>query len=370
MTPTATHLLQHLRWLLAGLLCLTLSHPAWAAPASSASPQTLAVGVFESPPFVMGTRDRPTGLAIDLWEEIAARERIVYQYHTYTSMRALIDAVQAGQVGLAVTSLTINEQRAQRMDFSQPWFEGGMRLLVRRQHRAGMAALLEGLRDAGYLRVYGWIALAILLLTVLLTLFDRHFDPQFPRRWRDGLAESFYAAVKIATSGQAPGRVNRLGWPGRVWQGVWILPAIVIVAFVTSSITSVLTTQSLHHQINSLQDVKDQTVGVLAGTVEEDHGRALGLALRSYDDLGQASAALVAGEVQAVMADAPMLEYYAHTHPEIPVKVVGRLFNRDRYGFALPLGSPLTRAVTLNVLRAIETGRVEQLRLLYFGDVS
>ena len=147
------------------------------------------------------------------------------------------------------------------------------------------AALLEGLRNAGYLRIYGWIGVGILLVTLLLTLFDRHFDPQFPRRWRDGLAESFYAAVKIATAGQVPGRTNRLGWLGRVWQGVWLLPAIALVAFVTSSVTSVLTTQSLHHQINSLQDVKDQPVGVLAGTGEEDYGRTQGLTLRSYDDL-------------------------------------------------------------------------------------
>ena len=235
------------------------------------------------------------------------------------------------------------------------------------RNTALLGALLEGLRNAGYLRIYGWIGAGILLVTLLLTLFGRHFDPQFPRRWRDGLAESFYAAVKIATAGQVPGRTNRLGWLGRVWQGVWLLPAIALVAFVTSSVTSVLTTQSLHHQINSLQDVRDQPVGVLAGTVEEDYGRTQGLTLRSYDDLDQASAALLAGEVQAVMADAPMLEYHAPTRPELPVKVVGRLFNRDRYGFALPLNSPRTRDITLEVLKAVESDQVEQLRLRYFG---
>ena len=100
------------------------------------------------------------------------------------------------------------------------------------RNTALLGALLEGLRNAGYLRIYGWIGVGILLVTLLLTLFDRHFDPQFPRRWRDGLAESFYAAVKIATAGQVPGRTNRLGWLGRVWQGVWLLPAIALVAFV------------------------------------------------------------------------------------------------------------------------------------------
>ena len=39
----------------------------------------------------------------------------------------------------------------------------------------------------------------------------------------------------------------------------------------------------------------------------------------------------------------------------------------ERYGFALPLNSPRTRDITLEVLKAVESGQVEQLRLRYFG---
>ena len=123
------------RWLLTCLLWLALS-PAVRAAAAATPASPLIVGIFESPPFVMTARERPSGLAIDLWEDIAARGQIAYRYRAYPSMRALLDAVQALQVVLAVTSLTINEQRARQMDFSQPWFEGGVRLLVSRQHRS------------------------------------------------------------------------------------------------------------------------------------------------------------------------------------------------------------------------------------------
>ena len=68
-----------------------------------------------------------------------------------------------------------------------------------------------------------------------------------------------------------------------------------------------------------------------------------------------------------MIADAPVLEYHVHMHPEAGLAVVGRLFNRDRYGFALPRGSALTAPLTLEVLGAIDRGRVEALKRHYFG---
>jgi polar amino acid transport system substrate-binding protein len=48
-----------------------------------------------------------------------------------------------------------------------------------------------------------------------MTIFDRHFDESFPKRWREGLAESFHHVVSIATSGKTS-RKNLFGWLGRI----------------------------------------------------------------------------------------------------------------------------------------------------------
>lgn len=336
--------------------------------AARAAPQALTVGVAVAPPFVMQEGGRTTGLAIELWEELAARDGRAYAYRQYDSFGALLQAVERGEVDLAISSLTINQERAQRMDFTQPWFDGGMRIMVSKGQGGGWEGLWRGLQRAGYAKVYGWIALALLLATLCFTLFDRRFDKDFPRRWPDGLAEGFYTAMKFAVSGQTPVRTNWFGWVGRVWQALLLLCGIAVAAFVTSSITSVMTAQTLRSQIDSVQDLRGDPVGVLLGTVEEAYAREQGLALRAYADLEQASRALIAGEVRAVIADAPVLEYHVHTHPDAGLAVVGRVFNRDRYGFALPRGSQLTAPLTLEVLGAIDRGRVEVLKLRYFGQ--
>lgn len=233
---------------------------------------------------------------------------------------------------------------------------------------AGFQSVVKGLAQAGFITAYAWIVFVVLFATVLLTLFDRRFDQSFPARWRDGVAESFYTVMSIVTSGRAPARKNLFGWLGRVWQALWLVCGVGILAFVTSSVTSVMTTLAISSQINSVDDLNGRAVGVLVGTVEEDYARKQGLSMRSYASLDEAAAALGNGDVVAVIADAPVLEYYVYSNPGLPVNVVGRLFERDKYGFALPLQSPLSREVTLAVLGAVDEGKVDEFKTKYLGS--
>lgn len=351
----------------AWLLLLALFFAASASQAQGTQAKALTVGVAIAPPFVMQEGERTTGLAIELWEELAGGEGRAFEYRRYASFGELLDAVSSGQVDLAISSLTINQERARRMDFTQPWFDGGMRIMVSTEQGNGWLGFVRAMQRAGYARAYAWIGLALLVATLLFTLFDRHFDKAFPRGWRDGLAESFYTAMKFAISGQTPVRKNWFGWIGRIWQALLLLVGIAVAAFVTSSVTSVLTAQTLRSQIASVHDLRGEPVAVLSGTVEEAYARDEGLAVRAYPDLQQASQALIDGQVRAVIADAPVLEYHVHTHPGAGLAVVGRVFNRDRYGFALPRGSTLTAPLTLEVLGAVDRGRVEALKQRYFG---
>lgn len=351
-----------LAFVLLAALLLPTAPPAAAQPA----PGPLRVGVFVDPPFVMPDGDDYTGMAVELWEEVATKLGHEYSYVESETVRDLIDLTESGEIDVAVTNLSITPARAERVDFTQPWFDGGMRIMVAAQG-SSFRHLIDGLGSAGFLRAYAWIAAVVVGATVVLTVFDRRFDQAFPARWRDGIAESFYTVMSVVTSGRPPARKNLFGWAGRMWQGVWLLCGIAVLAFVTSSVTSVMTTLSLTHQIQSVADLAGKPVGVLAGTVEEDFAEGQGFQTLSYPHLERAVEALLAGDVTAIIADAPVLEYHAHTHPERPVKVVGRPFQPDKYGFAVPRQSELRRPITVQLLGALESGRVEDVRLRYFG---
>lgn len=354
-------------------LCLSamVVLPGWAfaQAQSDVSNETVKVGLYESPPFVMtGAQEDPQGMAIDLWEKLADGLEITSEYSVYPSLSELRQATQRGDVDVAVTNMTVTQKRAESVDFTQPWFDGGMRIMVNDTADTGLSAVVSGLASAGYLRAYGWLALVIVLSTLGLTLFDRRFDPEFPGRWRDGIANSFYNVMSVATTGRIPSRKNLFGWVGRIWSAIWLVCGIGVLAYVTSTVTSVMTTLALTGSIAGPGDLPGRTVGVFAGTVEEEFAGKMGLDKRSYPGIEAAVKALDNGSISAIIGDAPVLEYYVKLNPGRGLDVVGPIFQPDKYAFALHPGSSLRKPITIELLGLKEDGTVNQVKRDYFGD--
>ncbi|MDX3927462.1 MAG: transporter substrate-binding domain-containing protein [Shinella sp.] len=335
---------------------------------NEASPsQPLSVGVYVSPPFVIKDGAHYSGMAIELWEATARPLGLTYAYREYPTFEALIAATERGEVTAAVSNLTITKDRVERITFSQPWYDAGLRIMVAESEDAGFWQVIGGLERAGHLRAVAWLAFIVVIATLVLALFYRRFDKGFPRSWHEGLAESFYEVMSVATSGKVT-RPNALGWLGRISGGVWMVCGVAVIAYVTSSVTSVMTALTLTHQINSLADLPGRDVGVLGGSVAESYSNELRLATKPYDDIGSAVQGLVAGQVAAIVGDAPVLEYHVHTHASAPLSVVGAIFHPDKYGFGFRHGDALSHAVTLEILALQEAGDLERMRKKYFGD--
>ena len=356
-----------LRVIALALFCFLPLSASWGQDSLPGENEPLTVGVFVDPPFVIEDNGTYSGMAIELWQMLAENLGHQYEYVTYPNFSALVQATQNEQVDVAVTNLTVTRDRAERVDFTHPWFDAGQRIMVNDNQGAGFGAIVTGLQQSGHLKAYAWIAFVIVIATIILTFFDRRFDKDFTRRWPDGVAESFYTVMSVATSGKPPSRKNLFGWVGRIWQGLWLVCGIAVLAYVTSSVTSVMTTLSITSHINSFADLPGKTVGVLQGSVSEDFVRDQGLSRRGYANIEDAATALIAGEIDAIVGDAPVLEYYASTHADQRVSVVGAIFEPDKYGFALPNNSTLTRALTVELIGAHERGQIEAIRTRYFG---
>ena len=73
----------------------------------------MKVGVFISPPFVMAEENNTySGMAIDLWKEVESELNVVSQYVNYNSLEKLLSAIQAKEIDIAVTNLTVTYDRA------------------------------------------------------------------------------------------------------------------------------------------------------------------------------------------------------------------------------------------------------------------
>ncbi|MEJ0015490.1 MAG: transporter substrate-binding domain-containing protein [Acetobacteraceae bacterium] len=350
--------------LIAALILLSGAGPLLAQPSQ---PTQVKAVIYVAPPFVQKAADGYTGFTWDLWRQIADDLNLTYELQTANTVADALRLVREGKVDIAVADLSITADRFQVMDFSQPYFDAGLRIMIDEDRHASLRNLIGDLRQGGHLRVYAWIGVFILIGTIVLTLVDRRWHPEFPHEWGSGLAESFYHVMSVATSGSTSHR-NLFGAFGTALGALWLACGVAVVAYITSSITSVMTASTIAHQINGPADLGGKRVGALIGSVGESYCRAAMLDVQSFDTMEQAVEALLKGQVTAIVRDAPVLEWFDTAHPELPVTVVGPVFKAEKYGFALPSGSPLTRPVSEAILRLKDSGALEALRMRYFGS--
>lgn len=354
------------------VLCLMLgwSSCAWALSTVSPEPEAespnVRVGVYVSPPFVM--RDgsgRYSGMAIDLWEGAATRLDWQFEYVEKSTFGDLMDAVAANELDVAVTNLTVTQKRAERIDFTHPWYDAGLRVMIS-DDSSGHGRLWTALYESGHMRTYAGLAVLMVMATLLLTFFDRRYDAEFSRKWGEGFAESFYHVVSVATSGKTT-RKKMFGAIGRVLAAVWMMCGVALIAYITSSITSVMTTTSLTRAVNGVGDLPGKTIGVLTGSTAENFAGSMQFDFRQHPNIEGAVQALSHHAIVAVVADAPVLEYYAHTRRGEGVSVVGNIFSPQKYAFGVRRGSGLAKPLTVELLGMHESGKTDEIRSKYFG---
>ena len=281
------------------------------------------------------------------------------------SVAQLLQLVREKRVDIAVANLSITAPRFEAMDFTQPWFDAGLRIMIDEDRHARMGHLMTGMRQSGHLRIYAWLAVIIVVGTIVLTLIDRKYHPEFPGTWREGLAESFYHVMSVATSGSTdpPQPVRRRGQASGC---MWLAFGVAVVAYVTSSITSVMTASQMAHQISGFSDLHGKHVGVMAGSVGETSAvRRCSMFRRSTRWNRRSMPCCRAISVRSCAMRRCWNGTDMHTRTARYGRRAG--VNIEKYGFALPPDSPLTRPVSEAILRLQDKGGLDTLRTRYFG---
>jgi ABC-type amino acid transport substrate-binding protein len=323
----------------------------------------VTVGVYVSPPFVMLAENEAfQGMAFALWEAVSKPLGIASRYVEYHSLKELLDATARHEADIILTNLTVTHERAALLAISFPWFDAGQRVLIHREHKP---TVFEELRDSGRLGTYLLLAALLVALTIGITLIRRRIDPNFTKEWKLGLAASFHDLI-LSTRGKLS--IHHCGWAGSLLSGIWMLAGVTLIAYVTSTLTAAMTTASLRPDVDSLYDLKGQSIGVMDGSVGQALLRSMGMTLESYGAVEDAVDALYGNKIAAVVYDAPVLEYIAKSRPELNLTVVGNLFHPEKYAFAAnEIHRDLMHAVSLGIITMHENGDLAALKEKYFG---
>src|SRR5699024_787468 len=96
-----------------------------------------------------------------------------------------------------------------------------------------------------------------------------------------------------------------------------------------------------NEDIQGVEDLEGLTVASRLGSTSADYidANIEGATANTYEQLDQAYLSVEGGGSDAILYDAPNVEYYVSTTGEGELKVVGDLFEAENYGIAVTQGN-------------------------------
>jgi polar amino acid transport system substrate-binding protein len=343
--------------------------------ASALGQQKIRVVTKPVQPFSFTENGKLIGFSIDLWEAVAKEAGLQFELTSVDTVPQMLDALKTRQADVAIAAISITSERHATMDFSQPYYDSGLQIMVATNaERSGNGNLATNLTrqflNWNTFRVVGVVLLVMFVISHLVWWFERRRNAEmYPERYASGVWESFWWTISMLCTGGCEAK-GPSGVPARLVAILWMLVSIVLIAYFTAAVTTEMTVKSLAGDIGGPGDLPGIKTGTIAGSTAETWLRNNKAKVTSYPDVAAAVAALNAGDVKAVVYDAPLLRYYLSKKIGTRLRLVGPTFEKQFYGIGLQDQSPLRLPINRALLALNERGFMDELQKKWFGATT
>ncbi len=263
-------------------------------------------------PFVIYQNRRYTGFSIELWEKIADEIGINYELYGVNTTAKLLDEVKRGAADAAIAGIGITSGREKTLDFSHSFFESGLQIMVAQEFDTPLQAIFGKvfsiLLSPGLMYGVGIFLIGLLFAAHIIWLLERRHNPAFSNGYFSGIWQSvWWAVVTVTTVGY--GDKTPTGKMGRLFGMIWILAGYFVFAYFTASVTTTVALQELRGAINGPEDLFGKKVATVEKSPAADYLAHQGIDALYFEDIEDAYALLEAGDADAVVYDAPVLQH-------------------------------------------------------------
>lgn len=320
-------------------------------------------------PLVVYQENEYSGFSIEVFDAIADEIGLEYSIYSVNSIAKMLDDLKRGEADVATAALGITSEREQELEFSHPYYGTGLQIMIPKKESSISTiprAILSIIFSKEVLLIFGFFFGVLLLSAHIIWFAERKDNKDFPNTYWEGIGISiWWAAVTVTTVGY--GDKTPKGVPGRIFGLIWIFAGYFAFSYFTATVTSTVTLQEIESNIRTTDDLYGKTVATVSNSAAEYYLLGQGMNAETYNTIHEAIDQLLAGESAAVVYDAPVLQHYASTEGYGEVDITGGIFEQQSYGFALPQGSELRKALNLGYLKLVESGEYQQIRNRWFG---
>uniref|UniRef100_A0A8C3ISP5 Glutamate receptor ionotropic, NMDA 2A n=1 Tax=Chrysemys picta bellii TaxID=8478 RepID=A0A8C3ISP5_CHRPI len=300
------------------------------------------------------------GFCIDILKKLSRTVKFTYDLYLVTNGKhgKKVNNVWNGMIGevvyqravMAVGSLTINEERSEVVDFSVPFVETGISVMVSRSNG-----------------------------TVSPSAFLAPHGPSFT------IGKAVWLLWGLVFNNSVPVQ-NPKGTTSKIMVSVWAFFAVIFLASYTANLAAFMIQEEFVDQVTGLSDKKfqrphDYSPPFRFGTVPNGSTERnirnnypdMHLYMTKYNQKGveDALVSLKTGKLDAFIYDAAVLNYKAGRDEGCKLVTIGSgyIFATTGYGIALQKGSPWKRQIDLALLQFVGDGEMEELETLWLTGI-
>ncbi|GMT14864.1 hypothetical protein PFISCL1PPCAC_6161 [Pristionchus fissidentatus] len=318
--------------------------------------------------------------------------RLVSSYGSVTAstqsgfnLSGAIQLLAEEKADMAIGAITINPEREQFVDFSEPWLYHGIRIVEKATPRASpMQSFLQPLQSSL------WISLLISVMAVGIVIYLLDINSPFKAFYmshsddssseeRVGLGEAMWFVWGVLLNSGVSEKTPRSG-SARVLAVVWCGFCMIVIASYTANLAAFLVLDQPEKSLTGISDprLRNPSANFSFGTVLHSNvyqyfKRHVELSTvfrkmeaHNVEKVDDAINSLLNGKMDAFIWDSIRIDWEASRSCELRPR--GSLFGRSAYGVALQKGSPWTPHITTAILNMAESGVMEGLDHRWIGE--
>jgi ABC-type amino acid transport substrate-binding protein len=328
----------------------------------SAVSRRLAVGTVAAPPLSMKAADGQwEGFSIELWQAVAERMNVAFDYREYSDYGLLLDALKNGEIDV-ITSLPVDERNESTMDFSQSYARSGLAIAVPAEGVSyRWMNVVERMFSIDVLKGFGFLLLLSLIAGILVWYFEkRKNDEMFGDGILRGIGHGiWWAIVTVTTVGYGDKAPKTIG--GRTVALIWMLFSIVFISSFTANITASLTLSELRGKVRGFDDLKAVRVGSISQSEAWNYLTRHGITAAPFGSIPEGLQAVADKKIDAFVLNEMILKYLVKNNFPGRVQVTPGTFDEYFVSMALQNKSPLRKPINKAMLKIMRTEKWNEL---------
>lgn len=320
-----------------------------------------------------------SGFCIDVFFEVLKllekSYSLPYEFIPYNgTYDDLVDLVADKTFDAVIGDVTILANRSKYVDFTQPFAESGLTMIVPVKLQAEKAWIFLKPFSKG---MWGMTAAILVYTVVIVWLLERQSNPEFDGPWHYQLSTALWFTSSSLFFAQREQICNN---HARVAVSVWLFVVLALSSSYTATLSSMLTAPRLEPNVTDIGWLKknNAVVGCDGSSfVKRYLENVLGfnpVNIKNISSEYNYPGEFESGSITAAFLEVPYEKAFLNHHCQgYTVAGSSGRYGGDRFGglgFVFQKGSPIAADASQAILTLLENGRLKQLEIDWFAPTS